>query len=106
MIHLYHLQNRLIDMKKIFFIGLTVGALAGCAVGPKYSRPETKKPEAYTQADSIAKAKTDSVTTAKTDSITNLKWWDVYQDTVLQKLMHTAIEKNLDLKIAIARVEE
>ena len=93
-------------MKKIFFIGLTVGALAGCAVGPKYSRPDTKKPESYTQADSVTKAKADSVTTAKTDSITNLKWWDIYQDTVLQKLMHMAVDKNLDLKIAIARVEE
>jgi multidrug efflux system outer membrane protein len=68
--------------------------LAGCAVGPKYSRPDTKKPEAYAQA------------AAKTDSITNMKWWDVYQDTVLQSLIKKSIESNLDMKSAIARVEE
>lgn len=91
--HLFHQLNRLTNMKKILITGFII-ILAGCAVGPKYSRPETKKPEAYTQA------------VAKTDSITNLKWWDVYQDTVLQALMRKAIAKNLDLKVAIARVEE
>lgn len=68
--------------------------LAGCAVGPKYSRPDTKKPQAYTQA------------AAKSDSITNMKWWDVYQDTALQQLIKVAIDSNLDLNIAIARVDE
>ena len=91
--HLFHPLNHPTNMKKIIFIGLTL-TLAGCAVGPKYSRPETKKPEAYVQA------------ATKTDSITNLKWWDVYQDTVLQNLMRKAIDKNLDLKVALARVEE
>lgn len=91
---MFHLLNRLINMKKIIFIALTLLVLAGCAVGPKYSRPETKKPEAYAQA------------ATKTDSITNLKWWDVYQDTVLQSLIRKSIESNLDMKSAIARVEE
>ena len=80
-------------MKRIIFIGF-LWVLAGCAVGPKYSRPNTKKPEVYVQA------------TTKSDSITNLKWWDVYQDTVLNKLITMAIDSNLDLSIAIARVDE
>lgn len=80
-------------MKKII-IGSLLVVLAGCAVGPKYSRPETKQAEAYTQV------------ATKSDSITNLKWWDVYQDTTLQKLIYLAIDSNLDLSIAISRVEE
>jgi len=80
-------------MNKIIFTGIVL-IVAGCAVGPKYSRPNTKKPEAYTQA------------AVRTDSITNMKWWDVYQDTVLQSLIRTAIDQNLDLKIAIERMEE
>jgi outer membrane protein, multidrug efflux system len=91
--HLFHQLNRLIDMKKILFIAIIL-ILSGCAIGPKYSRPTTKKPEAYTQA------------AAKTDSITNLKWWDVYQDTVLQTLINKSIESNLDLMTAVSRVEE
>ncbi|HOX82992.1 MAG TPA: efflux transporter outer membrane subunit [Chryseolinea sp.] len=81
-------------MKKIIFIGFTLLVLAGCAVGPKYARPKTKKSEAYAQAPS------------KSDSITNMKWWEVYKDTTLQKLIRIAIDSNLDLSIAIARVDE
>ncbi|MEK6782443.1 MAG: efflux transporter outer membrane subunit [Bacteroidota bacterium] len=80
-------------MKKIIFIGFLL-VLAGCAVGPKYSRPNTKKPVGYTQAST------------KSDSITNMKWWDVYQDSALQKLITIGIDSNLDLSIAIARVDE
>lgn len=80
-------------MKKIIFIGF-LSVLAGCAVGPKYSRPTTKKPETYSQA------------ATKSDSITNMKWWEVYQDTALQKLITIAIDSNFDLSIAIARVDE
>lgn len=85
-------------MKKIIFIA-TLIILAGCAVGPKYSRPETKKPDAYAQL----MAKADSIAS---DSITNMKWWDVYKDSVLVDLIDTAIINNLDLKLALARVEE
>ncbi|MBX2964405.1 MAG: efflux transporter outer membrane subunit [Cyclobacteriaceae bacterium] len=81
-------------MKSKFITGFIVLVLAGCAVGPKYSRPEVKKNEAYAQA------------TTKTDSITNIKWWDVYQDTMLQKLIRVAVDSNLDVRTAIARVDE
>lgn len=80
-------------MKKLYIIGVVL-VLVGCAVGPKYSRPETKSAPTYTQA------------IAKTDSITNMKWWDVYQDDALKNLIDTAIVKNLDLKQAVARIEQ
>ena len=80
-------------MNKIIFIGFIL-ILASCAVGPKYKRPSTKTPEAYTQS------------AVRTDSITNMKWWEVYQDTVLQTLIEKAIGQNLDLKIAVARIEQ
>jgi outer membrane protein, multidrug efflux system len=81
-------------MKKVFFLGFALFAFAGCMVGPRYSRPELRNPESYAQE------------AVHTDSITNLKWWEVYQDTVLQGLIKTAIDQNLDLKTALARVEQ
>jgi multidrug efflux system outer membrane protein len=81
-------------MKKRISIAFVLLVLAGCAIGPKYSRPDTKKPEGYVQA------------AAKTDSITNLKWWDVYADSSLQALINKSIESNLDLLTAVSRVEE
>ncbi len=71
--------------------------LSGCAVGPKYTRPETvatKTPGGYTFAATSA------------DSITNLEWWDVYQDPDLQALIRFALDSNLNLLAAVARVEE
>ncbi len=91
---MFHLLNRLTNMKNKVITGFILLVLAGCAVGPKYSRPDVKKNEAYTQV------------TTQTDSITNLKWWEVYQDTVLQKLIRIAVDSNLDLRTAIARVDE
>src|SRR5688500_4121450 len=81
-------------MKHSYLTGFILLVITSCAVGPKYSRPDVQKPEAYTQ---------DSV---KTESITNMKWWDVYQDTVLQSLIRVAVVSNLDLRTAIARVDE
>lgn len=91
---LFHQLNRLTNMKKITFIAFVLVVLSGCAIGPKYSRPDVKKPDAFAQASN------------KTDSITNMKWWDVYQDTVLQGLINSSIKSNLDLMTAISRVEE
>ena len=84
-------------MKKLIIPIVFLLVLSGCAVGPKYSRPETvesKTPAGY------AFALTDA------DSITNLKWWDVYQDTALQSLIQYALDSNLNLLTAVARVEE
>src|SRR2546428_7836593 len=81
-------------MKKIFSFILISLLVSGCLVGPKYSRPTLKQPVTYLN-DSI-----------KTDSITNLKWWEVYQDTVLQNLIREALVQHKDLLTAVARVEE
>jgi outer membrane protein, multidrug efflux system len=81
-------------MNKIILFGTFVILTSGCLVGPKYTRPETKTPEKYIQSEE------------QTDSITNLSWWEVYQDTVLQSLIKTAITENLDLMTALARVDE
>ncbi len=95
----FHLtyENCFNQMKTILIPIIFLLVMAGCAVGPKYSRPEnveTKTPAAYTFALTSA------------DSITNLKWWDVYQDTALQSLIRYALDSNLNLLTAVARVEE
>lgn len=81
-------------MKNTLIIAILVLMVGGCAVGPKYSRPELAKPPAYVQAPT------------QSDSIASIKWWDVYRDTTLQQLIRHAIESNLDLQIAVARVDE
>jgi outer membrane protein, multidrug efflux system len=70
-------------------------ALAGCALGPDYRRPETTTPPAYRFERDAAP-----------DSIADTGWWQVYQDPVLQSLIREALADNLDVRIAAARIDQ
>jgi outer membrane protein, multidrug efflux system len=70
--------------------------LAGCLLGPNYKRPPVQAPGAY-RGDSAASM-------AASEPLGDEKWWDVFQDPVLQQLIRTAIEQNYDLRIAASRV--
>jgi len=84
-------------MKKFLLLTIAV-LLAGCAVGPNYKRPTVNVPTDY--RDSMA------AQTASASSLGNENWWQVYQDPVLARLIHTAIQQNYDVRIAATRVLE
>jgi multidrug efflux system outer membrane protein len=71
--------------------------LAGCKVGPNYKRPTVDTPSVYRGADQQAAAQ-------NTTSLGDEKWWTVYQDPELQKLIRAALAENYDVRIAAARV--
>jgi multidrug efflux system outer membrane protein len=71
-------------------------ALAGCAVGPDYSRPKLPVPPDF-------RGQSPDVPVSE-QSIGDLAWWEVFQDDTLQKLLRTALAENYDLRIAAARV--
>jgi multidrug efflux system outer membrane protein len=77
---------------------LVVSALlTGCApVGPNYERPKLAPPPQYRFDEAAAQAQ----------SMADAPWWQVFQDATLQGLIRDAIANNLDLKVAVARVEE
>jgi multidrug efflux system outer membrane protein len=77
----------------IAFLLLGFFALS-CAVGPNYVEPEDTTPGDF------------RYTGKKTDSIINLKWWEIFNDPVLDTLIHTALRENKDLLIAASRVEQ
>lgn len=83
-------------MKKVFPIFFAFAMASGCMVGPKFHKSEWKSEKNYRY----------SKDTASTDSITNLKWWEVYQDTVLQALIDTALVNNKDMQMASSRIME
>lgn len=65
-------------------------------VGPDYRRPAIDAPGAY-RGDSQSPL-------ASSEALGGEKWWDVFQDPVLQQLIRTAIEQNYDLRTAASRV--
>ena len=68
--------------------------LASCTVGPNYKRPVITVPATY-RGDS-------SGNTAA--SMGDEKWWEVFQDETLQKLVRLAVKQNYDVGIAASRV--
>ncbi len=69
---------------------------AACAVGPDFSKPESRPPDGFRMAQQGDTG----------PSIANMLWWDLLKDQELQKLIQTALEENKDLKRAAAAVEE
>ncbi len=74
--------------------------LVGCSVGADYTRPEAAVPEEFAQADSTTFLDTTAIAVADTG------WWQLFGDTVLTGLIHTALQENNDVRVAAARVEE
>ena len=68
---------------------------AACALGPDYQRPKEDIPPAY-RFD----------TAAGDNAFADQGWWQLYEDPILQALIREALENNLDVRIAAARVEQ
>jgi len=80
-------------MKK-FTIFITIGILfiAGCKLGPDFQSPK------YTGNDIF---RFDTLTT---DTVVNLRWWELFNDAELNKLINLALDNNKDVLIAAARI--
>jgi multidrug efflux system outer membrane protein len=74
--------------------------LAGCTVGPNYKRPNTDAPAAYRGPSA------EEAANASAQSLGEQKWWEVFQDEQLQKLIRAALQQNYDVRIAATRVLE
>ena len=84
------------------FLGAVLAILAsGCAVGPNYKRPAIDTPQSFRND---AAAPPAGATTAA--SFGDEKWFDVFQDPQLQALIHTALERNYDVRIAASRIAQ
>ncbi|MEI6001656.1 efflux transporter outer membrane subunit [Paraburkholderia bengalensis] len=80
--------------------GLIVSAaLAGCAVGPDYVAPKTEMAP-FHNTDAVASRQT-TLAAPKLDS-----WWTGFNDPMLEKVVQRALDQNLSLQAAIARVSQ
>ncbi|MEO5693622.1 MAG: efflux transporter outer membrane subunit [Usitatibacter sp.] len=67
-------------------------SLAACTLGPNYSRPEVDLPKDYAVAQSQVPAPD--------------RWWVVFQDPVLDRMIDEALAANRDLRAAAERIEQ
>jgi NodT family efflux transporter outer membrane factor (OMF) lipoprotein len=75
--------------------------LAGCSVGPDYQKPFTLMPSEYLPQAGENAAR---LTTAAIADLT--QWWRILNDQELDSLVARARESNLDLAIALDRLQE
>lgn len=79
-------------------LALLVAALvsAGCAVGPAYQRPALDLPAAYPE-------EAGGTTGAP---MIQAEWWKLYNDPRLDELVAATLARNVDIRLAVAQVEE
>ncbi len=70
--------------------------IAGCMSGPDYQRPAVDLPESYPGSTS----ETGAAAPLRVD------WWTLYGDSTLNELVASALERNADIRLAVARIEE
>jgi len=76
---------------------MAMGLLTGCTLGPNYQRPSVSVPRSFHAPETLP--------TADAASLADLKWWQVFRDEELQRLIRTALDQNYDLRQAVGRVE-
>ena len=74
--------------------------LSGCTMGPNYRRPTVAVPPTYRGLAPDRTAQTETAT------LGDQKWWDIFQDEQLRRLIHVALQQNYDLRIAASRILE
>jgi len=78
---------------------LSVGLFAGCAVGPDYRRPEIALTPDFVGETRIANRQREGSTDLRA-------WWVAFGDPLLTRYVAAALEQNLDIAQAGARVAQ
>jgi multidrug efflux system outer membrane protein len=76
------------------FVVAAACALAACTVGPDYSRPALDMPPGW------------RIGKAEASELTNTAWWEGFHDPALTRLLADTIAGSLDLRAAVARVDQ
>jgi NodT family efflux transporter outer membrane factor (OMF) lipoprotein len=78
-------------------------ALAGCAAGPNYHAPKSDAPPKFAAVGTNSNAADTAKNAPAVDLAT---WWRALNDDELNSLVDRAIKSNLDLQIALDRLQQ
>jgi multidrug efflux system outer membrane protein len=81
-------------MRRLIIIYILSIVCTGCMLGPNYHRPAVDMPQAFRYETKDAR------------DTANTRWWQQFQDPVLDRLIADALANNKSVKIAAANVEQ
>jgi NodT family efflux transporter outer membrane factor (OMF) lipoprotein len=87
------LRRQLWRGRRAGVLSITALLMAGCAVGPNYTRPTTEVPLNYKESGQFKEAQPN-------DAIAKGKWWEIYNDPQLNTLEEQINVSNQSLKAA------
>jgi NodT family efflux transporter outer membrane factor (OMF) lipoprotein len=93
------LQKRVGGQSLALILWLSLAILSGCMVGPNFKRPQTTMPPDWAGPT----AESRPVTPADAELA---RWWILFDDPTLVSLIEQAVQSNLDLKQAEARMRQ
>lgn len=82
------------NKKQLLYVLAASTLLGGCSLGPAYERPAAELPETWSAAP------------AQGQAIAGERWWTIYGDATLDRLISEALAGNQDLALATARLDE
>lgn len=80
--------------KHLFYITYLTTVLGGCSMAPDYQRPAAELPETWQAAP------------AQGQGVPAERWWTLFRDPTLDRLIDEALVNNQDLALATARLDE
>ncbi len=90
--------NSMIKQKLLINLFILLVIAASCKVGPNYTKDEFESPDKFRAA--LADGDTVAI-----DTTSILKWWELFDDPVLDTLIVHALEQNQDALIAAKRIQ-
>lgn len=86
-------------LQQSLLLGLLTLSMTGCQMlGDLYSRPAPQLPEKYDTAN--------TGTSNAAQQVALQEWWTLFNDSQLNQLVDTALVKNNNVQLAVARIEE
>jgi len=94
------------EMKRIGSLciqGICLLIIVSCTAGPNFRKPETVVPAAWHGVDAPAAS---PISVATPQVIDAAEWWETFNDPTLNSLVERALEANLDVRLAQARIRQ
>ncbi len=92
-------------MRKVLIIIILLTTIQACKIGKNYEGTELIQPTNYSRSDTSIAYQTDTINTDSLElKYADIKWWEIYQDEILDSLIKVAMQNNRSALIAAENV--